>query len=380
MSRIAFISTMYGATWGGSEQLWGMAASSLMKRGHKIAAGVNDWPGPHREWDALRAGGCDLQIREYVPRLPGRIINRFLTTGWKIDARNAAYGWLHRFRPDLVVVCQAWSDDGLNVMEICQQNGWKYASIVQAASEFHWPDDGCVPRLRCAYIAASAAFFVSKHNLHLTERQISARIPRGEIAWNPFRVDHHQPLPWPDERNGIKLACVGRLQPDAKGQDILLRILCRDCWRQRPVELTFFGDGVNRQQLEDLANMLDVRNIRFGGFVSDIRDIWKAHHALVLPSRKEGMPIVLLEASLCGRPAICNQVAGISEIVDDGVTGFLSKAPEVELYSEALERAWDRREEWQQIGLQAAAKVRELVPEKPAEKFAERLEQLAAER
>ncbi len=268
----------------------------------------------------------------------------------------------------------------MEVMEICQQNGWKYASIVQAASEFHWPDDNRAFRLRGAYRGAAAAFFVSKHNLQLTEKQIAARIPHGEIAWNPFGVDYHQPLSWPSKSKRFNVACVGRLQPDAKGQDILLQILSRDCWRRRSLGVTFFGNGVNRRQLEDLAIMLDVRDIHFGGFVADVREIWREHHALVLPSRKEGMPIVLLEANLCGRPAICNGVAGISEVLDDGVTGFLSKAPEVDLFAEALERAWEQRDEWCAMGQRAAAKVRGLVPEKPADAFAERLEQLASER
>jgi glycosyltransferase involved in cell wall biosynthesis len=368
---------MYGETWGGSEQLWGAAAQVLLKAGHRVAAGVNDWPGPRREWDALVAAGCELHVREYIPRLPGRLLNRFLTTAHKIPPRNANHSWLKDFRPDLVVVCQAWTDDGLEVMETCREHHWKFASIAQAASEYQWPDDSRALRLREVYQHVAAAFFVSRHNLELTEKQIAARIPRGEIAWNPFSVNHQQPLPWPDESGGFKLACVGRLQPDAKGQDILLQVLAQNCWRERPLTVNFFGKGVNRQQLENLAGMLDVKNIQFGGFVSGIHGIWKDHHALVLASRKEGMPIVLLEASLCGRPAICNRTAGVPEILDDGVTGFLSPAPEVDLFAEAMERAWENRSRWREMGLRAADKVRAMVPEKPAETFAARLRQLA---
>ena len=124
--------------------------------------------------------------------------------------------------------------------------------------------------------------------------------------------------------------------------------------------------------------MLGVQNVQFGGFVSGVSGIWKDHHALVLPSRKEGLPIVLLEASLCGRTAICNNVAGVPEVLTDGVTGFLSQAPDVTLFSEAMERAWASRSQWREMGLRAAEKVRALVPEKPAETFAARLAQLAS--
>jgi glycosyltransferase involved in cell wall biosynthesis len=123
--------------------------------------------------------------------------------------------------------------------------------------------------------------------------------------------------------------------------------------------------------------MLGVKNVQFGGFVSGVSGIWKEHHALVLPSRKEGLPIVLLESSLCGRPAICNRTAGVPEVLDDGVTGFLSAAPEVDLFAETIERAWANRSRWHEMGLRAAEKMRDLVPKKPAETFASRLVQLA---
>ncbi len=368
---------MYGETWGGSEQLWGGAAHVLLRTGHRVAAGVNFWPGDSSEREALLKAGCEMHVREFIPRIPGRILNRILPTAMKVPARNANHEWLHHFRPELVVICQAWTDDGLEMMEMCRENGWKYATIVQAASEYQWPDDDISHRLRSAYTDAARAFFVSNHNWRLTEQQIAATISQAEIVWNPVAVDYHRPLPWPDESGGLKLACVGRLQPDAKGQDILLRVLTKERWRRRDLSVTFFGKGVNRKQIEQLAHVLDVQNISFGGFVSSISEIWRKHHALVLPTRKEGMPIVLLEASLCGRPAICNCVAGIPEVLDDGRTGFLSRAPDVDLFDEALERAWQGRNEWCEMGRKAAAKVRSLLPEKPAEAFANRVAQLA---
>jgi glycosyltransferase involved in cell wall biosynthesis len=377
MAKIAFISTMYGETWGGSEQLWGAAAHVLLKQGHRVAAGVNHWPGARKEWDRLQAAGCQLHIRDYIPKLPGRLLNRFLPHSRRIAPPNATHDWLKRFAPDLVVVCQAWTDDGLEILEKCRSHGWRYASIVQAASEYQWPDDERAERLGVVYQDAAAAFFVSRHNLELTEKQIAAKIPTGEVVWNPISVDYHQSLPWPDEGKGFRLACVGRLQPDAKGQDLLLQVLARDCWRDRPLSVTFFGKGVNRRQIERLGKMLGVQNVSFGGFVNGVSEIWRDHHAMVLPSRKEGLPIVLLEASLCGRPSICNQVAGVPEALDDGVTGFLSASAEVDLLAEAMERAWERRGEWSEMGLAAAQKVRSLMPEDPAKAFASRLLEVA---
>lgn len=376
MSRIAFISTMYGETWGGSEHLWGETAHALLNAGHRVAAGVNDWQGSRDEWDSLEAAGCELHVRKYIPKFHARLLNRLLPTSNHLPPPNSSHDWLTEFRPDLVVVSQAYVDDGLEVMEMCRRRNWKYASIVHTATESHWPSDGTYMRLREVYCAAVAAFFVSEHNLRLTERQVAARIPSAEIVRNPFGVSHKHSLAWPEEGEEYKLACVGRLQPNAKGHDILIEVLSREEWRKRPVSITFFGKGTNRKHIEDLAAMLDVHSVRFGGFVSGVSDIWKDHHALVMPSRKEGLPVVLVEASLAGRPSICTRTAGIPEMVDDGVTGFLCAAAEADLFAEAMERAWVKRDRWAEMGLRAADKVRALVPENPGETFAARLLQI----
>lgn len=369
---------MYGETWGGSEQLWGAAAHVLLAQGHRVEAGVNDWDAPRPEWNALAAAGCRLHIREYVPRLPQRLVNRFLPSARRLAPVNANPDWLRDFRPDLVVVCQNTTQNGLELMELCLERGWRYATVIQWASEYEWPDDERAKRLRTVYQKAAGAFFVSQHNLQLTEKQIGASIPRGEIAWNPFRAPYHQPLPWPSDAQGFNLACVGRLQAQAKGQDVLLRVLSQRKWQERELKVTFFGKGINRRSLEDLSKLLGVVNVRFGGFNRNVASIWEENHALVLASRSEGLPIVLLEASLNGRTAICTAVAGVPEAMDDGETGFLAAAPEPDLFDAAMERAWQARSRWREMGLRAAAKVRGLVPEKPEEAFAQRCLALAS--
>jgi glycosyltransferase involved in cell wall biosynthesis len=104
-----------------------------------------------------------------------------------------------------------------------------------------------------------------------------------------------------------------------------------------------------------------------------VGSIWASHHALVLPSRYEGLPLSLVEAMLCGRPSIVTNVSGNTELLEDNVTGFVAAAPMPTFLDEALERAWARRADWQAIGAAAARQVRELVPSDPAGVFADEL-------
>ncbi len=89
------------------------------------------------------------------------------------------------------------------------------------------------------------------------------------------------------------------------------------------------------------------------------------------------MPLVLVEAMLCGRPGIVSDVGGNRELVRDNVNGFLAKAPTVELLEEAMNRAWDNRGRLQEIGRTAARDVRQFVSSDPGEDFARELSALA---
>ena len=111
----------------------------------------------------------------------------------------------------------------------------------------------------------------------------------------------------------------------------------------------------------------------FAGFVDDVAGIWTDHHGLILPSRCEGLPLVVVEAMLSGRVSIATDAAGIAEVIDDGVTGFLAAAATEDGLDAALERAWQRRDEWPAIGAAAAVRIRELVPEDPAAELARML-------
>ncbi len=190
---------------------------------------------------------------------------------------------------------------------------------------------------------------------------------------NPFLVSGN-PLPWPaNEDRSIKLACVARLETGEKGQDILLHVLARQRWRNRNLSVSFFGAGQNGEALRDLARRLALKNVDFPGFVSDVESIWKTNHALVLPSRTEGLPLALIEAMMCGRFGIVTNEGGTSEVVEEGRTGFIASAAKVDELDHAMERAWVVREEWESIGKAAGKAVRTMVPLNPVASFTAKL-------
>lgn len=275
--------------------------------------------------------------------------------------------------PDLVVVSQGGNFDGMKLASVCRRRGLPYVIVSQKAQETRWPSDHMIDELGLVYAQARQAFFVSQHNLRLTEEQIGAALPNALVARNPYLVPGEAAQAWPSEEGGLKLACVGRLFPFDKGQDLILRVLSRPQWRARPVFVDFYGEGVQRRGLERMAAHLGVTNVAFHGNVADVARIWANHHALLLPSRAEGLPLVLVEAMMSGRPAIVTDVAGNAEVLSDDETGFVAATPSENALDEAMERAWRRRSDWADMGARAAQAIRAQVPADPAQTFADQL-------
>jgi glycosyltransferase involved in cell wall biosynthesis len=164
----------------------------------------------------------------------------------------------------------------------------------------------------------------------------------------------------------------------SKAQDVLFEVLALPHWRERKVRVSLIGEGHHERILRRMAEQLKLSNIDFEGQQTNIEEVWSKHHTLVLPSRFEGMPLVLVEAMLCGRPCIVTDVGGNRELVRDGVNGFVAKAATVELVDEAMNRAWERRNEFREMGCIAAKDVREWVSPDPAEDLVRELEGLVS--
>lgn len=139
------------------------------------------------------------------------------------------------------------------------------------------------------------------------------------------------------------------------------------------MQVNFFGSGANEQGLIGMAEMLGLSNVRFCGFSKDVTRVWADHHALVLPSRAEGLPLAQVEAMICGRVAIMTPAGGAGEIVEDGATGFVASSVSEEAFEAALERAWERRHEWREIGLRASESIWRYFPKDPCAEFANKL-------
>ncbi len=378
--RIVFVSTMNGVAWGGSEQLWSETALELRRRGHEVSASVLKWPTRPAPLDALAEQGVDLAFRprrrRYIDRALQKILKRISPGALDFAHR----WWLKRRAADLVVVSQGGPWDGLTWMLACHRFGIPYCAIVQANSELWWPLDPWLDGIRTAVGGARRMYFVSRANHALMELQCGRRLPNAEVIANPCKVDHSSAVAWPEDDDRVHLACVGRMSPNAKGQDVLLQVLAQPKWRERPIDLHLYGAGPSERSIRALVDLLELNNVHFHGQVGDVRSIWTGNHLLVLPSRFEGLPLTIVEAMLCGRPVVTTAVAGNTEAVEDGVTGFVADAATVASLDDAMERAWARRGSWREMGARARQETLLALPADPVRDFTDKILDLIGHR
>lgn len=375
MRKYLFIMANEGHRWGGSEPLWSAAAEKLVRRGNEVRVSVKDWGEPVQQIEHLRLEGCQIFYRHpqsFIARQARKIFP--LAGYWLSHVRSVGNG------VDLVVISQGHNADGLEWMAAARAAGYKYAVIAHNVVVHWWPADDVAERLAESYEKASAAYFVSQANLNLSRRQFGSPLCHGKVVRNPFNVPYDARPPWPtDSSEGLALACVGRLDVISKAQDVLFEVLSLPHWRERKVRLSLIGEGPNERGLRRMVEQLKLTNVDFSGYSTDIEKIWAKHHALVLPSRFEGMPLVVVEAMLCGRPCIATDVGGNGELIRDGINGFLAKAATVSLVDEAMNRAWDSRGQLREMGCTAATDVRRWVSKDPGEDFARELAAVAGD-
>ncbi|HEU5297028.1 MAG TPA: TIGR03088 family PEP-CTERM/XrtA system glycosyltransferase [Burkholderiaceae bacterium] len=162
-----------------------------------------------------------------------------------------------------------------------------------------------------------------------TQRFEPANGVRAAIGGSPFS----DPALW-------LVGTVGRLQP-IKDQALLARAFVRslelDPTARSRMRLVIVGDGPSRPQVEQILRDGGVAPLSWvTGERADVPEVMRGLDAFVLPSRAEGISNTILEAMATALPIVATAVGGNGELLDDGVTGRLVPASDVERLARAM--------------------------------------------
>lgn len=161
------------------------------------------------------------------------------------------------------------------------------------------------------------------------------------------------------DRENRVVSFVGRFS-ERKNPLLLVRAAARladrSNWR-----FLFVGEGPLRDELMRTIDSLGLADCcRVLPFQQEVTWILNATDVLVLPSRQESFGLVLIEAAALGKPAIATRTEGPSEIVVDGVTGFLVNSDDDSELARRLVDIFSPEVDHRRMGQAAAARAREL--------------------
>ena len=176
---------------------------------------------------------------------------------------------------------------------------------------------------------------------------VSEKVKESLVAWIP-ETDHKtvvikNAVPVGEIREQKEyvydILFVGSLKK-VKGLDVFFEaIKLLEIKYGRKLKVGVVGDGSLNKELKGIAERLNIsESVEFLGVRKDINDLMRKSKIFVLPSRWEGLPMVILEAMALGMPVVATKVGGIPEVIEDGKDGILVEPENPDELAEAILR------------------------------------------
>ncbi len=138
------------------------------------------------------------------------------------------------------------------------------------------------------------------------------------------------------EPQALVVAMVARFTK-VKGHDLALEAFARVRQREPAARLVLAGHGPLEPQIRQRASVLGLgKAVRFLPPDTDVPTLFAAADAVLLSSRSESLPRVLVEAAACGRPAVATKVGGCGEVIQDGLSGYVVPLADAETMAARL--------------------------------------------
>ena len=156
----------------------------------------------------------------------------------------------------------------------------------------------------------------------------------------------------------IRILTIARLT-EKKGVEYGVRAIARLKDKYPKIEYRIAGDGLMRQEIEDLIDQLNVReHVKILGWKKqdEVAGLLDDSHFLIAPSvsssdgDQEGIPVVLMEAMARGLPVVSTLHTGIPELVRDSVSGFLVPERDVDALTDRIGHLIEHSDTWPEMG------------------------------
>lgn len=375
--KLLFLSTMHGAPWGGSEELWHKTAVHAHKEGHQILVSVVQWEKEHSKIRELKELGVRVEYRTNPAdksRLSflGKVLRKFK----KLFSKDDNIQLIETFGPDRISINQGGSADVFHepwLSFFLLQTKIPYFLTSHSFNENEYAGPAIKEVMGTLFLTSFKCFFIAVAQQRAIEKEIGRSLPQSVIIQNPIQLDNAMHILYP-ETSTVRWCMVSSLNIKWKSQDIVINALSSEKWKARDWQLEIYGEGPDKELLNDLI----IRNglqekVFLRGFSSDIPSIWKRNELLLMPSRQDIVPLSMIEAMLCARPVAASTVGGITEWVVEGENGFLVDSLEPKTIDAWLENIWEKRPLWRTLGEKAKKSIDTKLKPHPEHTFLQHL-------
>jgi L-malate glycosyltransferase len=337
MERPLKIGILCHPTYGGSGVVASELALTLASRGHEVHLFSNDVP-PRL---ARSAGPVQMHVAQGIPyplfhstphdlAITSAVLNVHRADG--LDILHAHYALPHAVSAYLARSAARADQDGKAPFMVTTLHGTDITLV--------GTDPSYAPLTEFVIRESDAVTTVSADLARRTRESFCAAL-RGtpcaiEVIPNFVDVDLFHPSAAPHRRRGGGRAVhVSNFRP-VKRVPWLLRAFDL-ATRGTSAILTLVGDGPDQRACRELARDLGIADrVRFLGERDALPELLAGADVFVLSSSEESFGLSALEAMSCATPVVATRVGGVSEVVEDGVSGFLARADDLEGFADRL--------------------------------------------
>lgn len=382
MKSILFISLMNGAPWGGSEEAWYRSALYAVSLQHTVACGLYDWEENKGKVSKLEAAGIKVFLFPNKGRKKKNLLQN-LRYKWLTKLELSRY--IHQLpvsEYDVIVVNQG------GYTEVCT-SPWKkfYKKLNNYALVFHnYHEQTSLSEKKSNILRnwighASVNLFAAGRIKTVLETYLKININNGAVLRNP--ITFHAPAgltDYPSKQNGNYIfSMLAALDAERKAQDNLINVLSTNKWMSREWELYLYGNGKDQHLLEQLVLEKNIgHKIHLKGHTSDPEQVLKQSHLVLQITHMDAMPISVIEAMAISRPLVVSRIGDMPEWVYEEKNGWIAENASEKNIDLALEKAWQQRDRWSEMGVHSFEIFSQNYPIDPAACFLDQV--LSAEK
>ncbi len=365
-----FISLMNGAPWGGSEELWYRTALLMAHSGIKTGCAVYDWKEKEEKLSMLEKAGCRVYRMPNLEKTRSNFLPAFFR---KLRYKNR----LRQFIETLPVTEYKTTVINQGGFEVIH-SPWKHfhKKLDRFLLTFHNYDERqnfstTQKGILNAWLDSAAAnLFDAGKIKDVLQKQLGREIPSASVQVNPITFQSPSSIvSYPATDGDYIFSVFAALDIKRKTQDKLVSIFAASKWKERPFRLYLYGEGQDKLYLQDMIDKTGLQDkVILKGHTTDVVSALRETHLVLHITNIDAMPISVVEAMAMSRPLIVSNVGDMPLWVKESENGWVSGS-DIDAIEASLEKAWQAKENWAQMGATSFSIFQEKFPEQVEEDF-----------